>query len=661
MFRLLAGTAAVTAVAATDAVYPPPQAKGGYGGGNTGYAPQGQGGYGGGYNPQAKGGYGGDNSGYAPKAKGGYGDDNAGYAPKGKSGYGGDNYAPQGKGGYGYGRKAITFPPAYAIIDPNYYNSIFTGYQNCVATKCDVLPSDYSATGINDCISTIAGYTSCVTACAAGQALETVEDFRTLLESVIEIGNDQLRQARVYLSGLGDLDVIGERVHIGESCCLPNSYFASWERIMIPVATKLKKADADQGNSYNPRYPAPPVANPDDETTPYMMSAADYISFCTSADSGTKFEWLDKKVICADTTKATYLQALQRNLGHLILAPSCVTDAPDGACCDDAHPNPRATPFRGDVCVATTYEANGKTKTLTTPLIKPTAVSKKQGRRYDPCPCDEIDEGTGDNKTPKRIRYDFVSGRDLLYYTVTGGLPSDYVEAGVDGPSTCTYNVGLATPTIDGFFKDIAPITVPLFLASDEGGEELGISITDGAIKAVRYCPTDGLLEYCNVDQYASFLEYQLFDHANCDIADLRTQHTDYSSSYQTIACLYKIFSLKCDCMEAVLSCYSVSSHYASSLSKVIGQAASILCGFVLCQRPNVYSLFGDEYAIDRASLMRQLLTSAGIFSAGSLSPAAAVLLSFGLGMVALVVAKKVAAAKKAKTVDIDEGYHTLL
>ncbi|KDO31187.1 hypothetical protein SPRG_19530 [Saprolegnia parasitica CBS 223.65] len=102
--------------------------------------------------------------------------------------------------------------------------------------------------------------------------------------------------------------------------------------------------------------------------------------------------------------------------------------------------------------------------------------------------------------------------------------------------------------------------------------------------------------------------------------------------------------------MEAVLSCYSV-----------IGQAASILCGFVLCQRPNVYALFGDEYAIDRASLMRQLLMSAGIFSAGEVSPAAAVFLSFGIGMVALVVAKTVAATKKAKTVDMEEGYENLI
>ncbi|KDO31186.1 hypothetical protein SPRG_19529, partial [Saprolegnia parasitica CBS 223.65] len=234
MYRLLAGTAAVTAVAATDAGYAP-QVKSGYGGGNTGYA------------PQAKSGYGGNN--YAPRGKGGYGGGKSVYAPKGK---GGDDYAPKGKG---YNRKTVSFPPAYAIIDPDYYSTIFTGYQNCVAAKCDVLPSDYSATGINDRISTIAGYTSCVTACAAGQALETVEDFRTLLESVIEIGNDQLRQARVYLSGLGELDVIGERVHIGESCCLPNSHFASWERIMIPVKTKLKRSPNDHGNAYHPRYP----------------------------------------------------------------------------------------------------------------------------------------------------------------------------------------------------------------------------------------------------------------------------------------------------------------------------------------------------------------------------------------------------------------------
>ncbi|OQR90498.1 hypothetical protein ACHHYP_05465, partial [Achlya hypogyna] len=210
---------------------------------------------------------------------------------------------------------------------------------------------------------------------------------------------------------------------------------------------------------------------------------------------------------------------------------------------------------------------------------------------------------------------------------------------------SCEYNAGLVDSNFD--FNKFFTATLTTAEASEW-------------TEAARLCPTDGLFEYCNVDQYASFLEYQLFDHANCDIADLRLQHTDYPSSYQTIACLYKIFSLKCDCMEAVLACYSTTAHFGSALSKVIGQAASILCGFILCQRPNIYSLFGDEYAIDKASIMRQLLASTGILSAGDVSPAAVVFVSFGLGMVALVATKKVAALQR-KTVDAEDGYHTLL
>ncbi|OQS07432.1 hypothetical protein THRCLA_00549 [Thraustotheca clavata] len=577
------------------------------------------------------------------------------------SGYDNDGYGHKSNGygnkGYKHSSK-ITFPPAYAIIDPGYYTSIFTGYQKCISTKCDVLPSAYSASGVNDCISTIAGYTSCVTACASAQAFETVEDFRNLLEEVIVIGQDQLRAARIYLSGLGDLDVIGERVHIGESCCLPNSYFASWERIMIPVEPKLSVNTAPEtephyGGEYNGGYEKENYGRKkrrgagylqsteeNGSTASYMMSAADYVKFCSlcPADQAkTKVEWY--KTLKCDDNLAEYLQSLQRNIGHLILAPSSGDGAPDGACCNNAQPNPRAVSFPSDVCIATTSETKGKTTTLTNPLIK----SVDLGNRYVPCPSDEI---TTDLVTTV-INYERVSYSDLKYYTVTTGLPSSTSEE--SHIVSCQYNQGFVKEEIEkGFFVNaLAP-----FKEKD---------VSNAANKAARLCPTDGLFEYCNVDQYATFLERQLFDHSTCDISELRLQNTDYASSYQTVACLYKIFSLKCDCMEAVLSCYNLSSHFASSLTKVIGQAASILCGFILCQRPNVYSLFGEEYAIDRASIMRELLTSTGILAGGSISPAATVFLSFGIGMIALLVTKKVIALKQIKNVHIEDGYQNLI
>ncbi|OQR91433.1 hypothetical protein ACHHYP_04697 [Achlya hypogyna] len=677
MFRLLAGTA-VLAAAVPDTGNVAPNS--GYNKQSSGYAKP-SAGYDKSYD-KPSGGY--------DKPSGGYGKPSGGYdQPSG--GYGGKDYGKQGAYGGGkpakyggYSRNTVTFPPAYAIIDPNYYSSIFSGYQTCLSTKCGVLPSAYSATGVNDCISTIAAYTSCVTACAGAQAFETVEDFRTLLEEVIVIGNDQLRAARQYLSGLGDLDVIGERVHIGESCCLPNSYFAGWDRILVPVKTKLKASDPDDADYYGgyhqgrprgqqyrqPAIPAQELLNdgdPDyseeygtDEETEseitktvtvtggngvvsYMISASEYLNFCLGGED-CKIDWLDTNDACnAKTTE--YLQFIQRNLGHLILAPSCEDTAPDGACCTSKQPNPRAVRFTTDVCVATTYSAHGKTKTFSTPLIKPAVQSY-----HDPCPCDTIEVSGGSEPykqaTHTTVTYELVNRKDLLYYTVATGLPSKAIkDLNTDEVISCEYNAGLVDSNFD--FNKFFTAT----LSADESNDWTA---------AARLCPTDGLLEYCNVDQYASFLEYQLFDHASCDIADLRLQHTDYPSSYQTIACLYKIFSLKCDCMEAVLACYSTTAHFGSALSKVIGQAASILCGFILCQRPNIYSLFGDEYAIDKASIMRQLLASTGILSAGDVSPAVAVFVSFGLGMVALVATKKIVALQR-KPVEAEGGYENLI
>lgn len=577
--------------------------------------------------------------------------------------YGGNNRP----NGYGYRPEPVSFPKPFTIIDPTYYSKVLSRYQTCLNTKCEVLPNAYSQS-VKDSIATVGAYTSCVTACAAAEMLESAEDFRDLIGSVIEIGHDQLRQARQYLSGQGDFDVIANRVRIGDSCCLPQDYFASWERIMIPVRTQLAAYEppAPEPEAYRPYADSEPYnryddsnddyrrdyrgrnlaaeGNPTDNTDPigapvvadYMMSAASYLNRC--ADGKTTVPWL--KTIECEQSVVDYLHFLQRNLGDLILTPECLSKAPDGACSEDSAPhNPRAVPFPNDVCVAYQAEIDGKIRQLTEPLLKPVAA---QSTYYnDPCPPDALPKLLGqDDSTETIIHYYRVAQRDLKYWTVQTGLPSLQKK---EGPFTiCEYNDGLVNPApAHGFF---AWRPVPGY-SKDE-------------IDASRICPTNGLMEYCNVDQYASFLQTQLFDHTKCDVTELRQQDTDFASSYQTIACLYKIFTLKCDCMEAVLSCYAHANKFSTALSKTLGQAASILCGFILCQRPSVYSLFGEEYAIDHALIMKELLSAGGLMNMSSATPALVVFVSFGIGMIALVAAKKM---KSSQTVKVEDGYSNLI
>jgi len=364
----------------------------------------------------------------------------------------------------------------------------------------------------------------------------------------------------------------------------------------------------------------------------YMMSAASYLKRCAGTPS--TVPWL--KDIACDQSITDYLQFLQRNLGDLILTPECYARAPDGACSKDSAHNPRAVPFPSDVCVAYQAIVDGKTRQLTEPLLKP--LVPQVSAYSDPCPPDTLPK-TASQTDATIIKYYRVAQRDLKFWSVQTGLPSLQSKQGTT--TTCTYGNGLVNPApAQGFF---AWRPNPTF--------------TQDEIDAARICPTDGLMEYCNVDQYASFLQTQLFDHTKCDITELRQQDTDYASSYQTIACLYKIFTLKCDCMEAVLSCYALSNKFSTALSKTIGQAASILCGFILCQRPSVYSLFGEEYAIDHALIMQELLSAGGLMNLTSATPALVVFVSFGIGMIALVAAKKL----KTQTVKVEDGYSNLI
>ncbi|CAK4165281.1 unnamed protein product [Aphanomyces euteiches] len=575
-----------------------------------------------------------------------------------------------GGGRYGstsgrYSKPQVTFEPAYQIIDPSYSTNIFTRYQTCLTTKCSALPTAYSSGSYEDSLGTIAAYTSCVTSCAAAEALETVHDFQTLLGQVLEIGSSQLTSVRKHLSGQdSSFDPIAERVHIGESCCLPTDYFVEWSRILIPVqvdglrkhedpisepssysyGSKGYKSDDGYGGGYGEDESAlleEYGGVPSDFSPTYMISAQEYLAYCTDKNNNAigikpKETWVGKVECDADGRLTQYLHFLQANIGHLILAPDCDYKAPDHACCESKASNPRAATFGVDVCVATEAEKNGKTETLSVPLVKPVdpTVSYKKA-----CPPDDLD-------SDYVIYYERVAQRDLKFFTVTTGLPggpyaSDVAFLENNGEpvqSDCTYGHGLAKGDGKGFFEHF--------------------DVTDNDIEALKKCPEDGLFEYCNLEQYAGWLQLQLFDHSGCDIADLSTASSDIAASYQTISCLYKIFTLKCDCMEAVLNCYTHASKFDSALSKTIGQAASILCGFILCQQPKVYALFGEEYAIDHAILIKEFLQSSGLMTPSDMAPALTMLVSFGLGMVALVAVKKVTAQKQVK---IENGYQNLI
>ncbi|RHY19479.1 hypothetical protein DYB37_002935 [Aphanomyces astaci] len=594
--------------------------------------------------------------------------------------------------------KATTFAPAYQIIDPSYATTILTRYQECLAKKCTTLPSAYAATTVEDNLGTIAAYTSCVTSCAGAEALQTTQDFQALLGEVLSIGASQLKTVRKHLSGQdATFDAIAERIHIGESCCLPTDHFAEWSRILVPVTvagidtyippvTTPKPDDTyggygeydngyggddsyssdnydsqggdyeDGADDYDESYPKQYGSNyqllsaeervlieqvssdPVDDGTraDYLISAPEYLAACTGSPRPVSGNKLLDTITCDDAV-TQYLHFLQSNVGHLILAADCDETAPDGACCNSAHSNPRASAFHNDVCVAYETTKGGKVSTVSVPFVKPVERSATTGRLV--CPSDKLPKAV-ESDPDFIINYQRVSYRDLKYFTVTSGLPSKVTVT--DHLTTCEYDRGLVGSTIrkDGYFKVTDTPLGP------------------GDIEAAKKCPSDGLFEYCSLDQYAGFLQTQLFDHSRCDIADLRLQNTDYASSYQTVACLYKIFTLKCDCMEAVLNCYTHASKFDNALSKTIGQAASILCGFILCQQPSVYSLFGEEFAIDHAILIKEFLQSAGLLTASQVTPALTMLVSFGLGMIALVAAKKVTSPSPVK---IENGYQNLI
>jgi len=551
----------------------------------------------------------------------------------------------QPAGRYGNQRNSYqrphTFKKPGPLTDPKYYKTILATFKGCKIQKCDKLGRKYSK-DIKEAIATLGEYTSCITACAADEAFRAVQDAKSGLAKINDIGFAQLVLARKYLSGEGDYDVIEKRTRIDDSCCLPEDYFTPWERIMIPV--EVTGANDDFEVTVNEETPKKT------KSVTRMVSVDTYLKKCTAKETvgGLSVEWLDRLRFNCNVNTVRYLELMQRNIGHLILAPKCVNLAPDGSCNEDKTPNPRAESFSDDMCVARHCAISGKTQPIEVPIVKPVIKTKYW---KDSCPSEKtVSSKSGGSGEEVELTFERVPSGHLKYFTITTGLPKLVTPVDVkkavlkkdtSALDTCTYTQGFSAST-NGVFT--------------------AVTFDEAAIKAAKQCPSTGLFEFCNMQQYATYLQKQLFDNDNCQVEDMRDALIDHPEYYETLSCMYKITSLKCDCMQAVLNCYEREFHFTKALSKTIGKAASILCGFLLCQRPSVYHLFGGQGAIEKARIMRELMSQVGLSvpTMASTPPATFAFLSFGVGMVAFVTTKYI--AKKAKkSVAVQDGYRNLI
>lgn len=515
----------------------------------------------------------------------------------------------------GYYRKS--FPPPRPVIDPKYYRTVLSGFQQCVQHKCDALPRAYTTTA-EESLATVGGYTACVTSCAASEVIRVCLDLKGLLAKIFDIGVSHLATAHKYLAGEGEFDVLGNNTHIDSSCCLPNDYFVDWSKLVMAISMKF-------GDSEDVR----------------LVSVEEYVNFCIQKREDPVQKYLGKfDFLCSDDTIAYFLK-MQTNIGHLILAPKCQTLAPEGSCDDTLVANPRAVGFGQDICIAHECVEEGAKQLLTVPIIKYPVDAMTYA---ESCEDEEHDTYT--------LKFRRVPHSKVDFYTVIEGLPSLRTEGVMlladelqDPEGDCEYEQGLVT-------------------VNEENGQFEEIDFPDDAeVEAISSCPSTGLFEYCHVKQYVNWLQTQLFDLGGCPIVDMKDQEVgDAPYAYYTLACLYRVVSLKCDCMEAVLNCYQHEYHFMTGLGKTLGKAASVMCGFILCQKPAVYSLLGGQAAIERANIMRAVLLEVGAMEIAPAGVPAATFafLSFGLGMVAFVVTK--AALRSSKSVvAVEDGYRNLI
>jgi len=542
------------------------------------------------------------------------------------------------------------FPEKPASIDPYYANDLISHFKQCKIKRCIQSKESYSE-DIQESIAVLGEYTSCVTGCAAEQIFNAFSNYKIFLGNVIRFGSAKLIQARKYLSGEGDYDVIGEGTKIGDTCCLPEEYFSPWENILIPVT--LNTFSEDDQVWYLGEGETEPTMHID---IPRMISVKSYLDICTDdiveEHNG---KWSGSLKVVCDSKWVEYLELIQHNVGHLVLDPKKALKAP--TCDNDAKENPVGTKFEHDACIAVSYEINGKTGKIETPFLKEIISTAYEELS---CPYDTIK--THDETVTFKIFYKRMDKSDIPYYTLDAGLPSSPAFEGIYQINTESH-AELVQAVKDG---DYTKLTCKYETAiAEESGKffikpEYDDTFMNIAINAAKVCPYGGLFEYCNMQQYSSYLQKNIFDNDGCPTFDMRQKSIDTPGSLHTLSCLYKTVSLKCDCMEAVLNCYEHQFSFKDAMASTIGKSASVLCGFILCLKPKIYSLFGGSEAITKANIMRGLLTQVGLSvpSASSMPPATFAFLTFGIGMVAFVATKIIS---KRKETALYDGYSQLI
>lgn len=554
--------------------------------------------------------------------------------------YGGNNgYPAHG----GYYRK--TFPRPQPVLDPKFYKGVLLGFRQCVEHKCDTQPRAYTTTP-KESLLTVGAYTACITSCAASEMMRVTADFKALVAKLFDIGSAHLNDAHRYLAGKGDYDVLKSNTRIEDSCCLPNEYFVPWNDLVFWARVKF---DGDKKGKKGWQK--------------LLISVKTYYDYCLQDSDSIDYEKyvMGKFKIKCNKNWAKYLRALQLNAGHLVLAPKCKNLAPKGACSKKLRTNPQAEEFGEAMCVAYECTVKGKTKSVEHPILK----YPLSGKFEKSCPPEESDDGES------VIKFHRVPRHALTYYALPTGLPGRWRKKGKGKGPIIKNGVALAEDAEEEEEEEESLLEEGLkrrkrrcqygFGLVREKGDRMGPrrppSYKD--IKLAERCPRHGRFEYCNMKQYVNWLQDQLFNVGGCPLVTKNPSEDSYDD--YTLVCLFRIISLKCDCMEAVLNCYEHEYKFTSELGKTIGKAASVLCGFLLCQKPQIYSLLGGQSAIERANIMGQVLMNLGVVtpSVSSLPPATFAFLSFGLGMVCVFVVSKV--SKKAMKVGMDDGYRNLI
>ncbi|CAK4658339.1 hypothetical protein LEN26_013552 [Aphanomyces euteiches] len=567
--------------------------------------------------------------------------------------------------------KKVRFKAPFKAFDPNHHTAVFAHFRSCasVCTKND----DYTPYASNSdawaALAAIGSYSACVSSCVAHEILQLVTYYKSTYAKLLDITENQLRLARGYIAGTTDFDLIGNRTHVGYSCCLPDYYFVPWSKITIPVPIYFQ----DQAR-YVPE--APLDESPSSTSAPAYVRADTYLKYCNNVGDGDddNVDWnaIDDgngigglKISC-DHDLVAYLTEVKQGLGQSILHPYYAQSVPDGACTKRANcnvnlkPNPKGVSLPPYVCVAEktlAYYASNRglfsenkeddASYLTELVYK--EVNSDTGN------CDPLTflSNPSDNSTWLTITFKKISSKHIDVYTVINLPRSNY-----DYYCDLSYNVSITK------LPNSTDLTCLRYIDTAEYWSIWG-----------KYYYHHGAVEYCNAKQYVNHLQFHATYTGTCegyeDVVDVQTLKQQYiTGSAQvpgrpywdetySIACLYRIFSLKCDCMQAVLNCYTQYAHYSGIVGKTLGRATSILCGFVLCQKESVYKLFMNAQGLSHTQILAEVLLQAtGQLESSAWNPASTAFLSFAAGMLAFVAAKQLAPRAKST---MEDGYANLI